>query len=435
MHRENHQRRQEEKYQKPRRGSPEEDDFQNGLQKVHKAQSQVDKTQEIQGFQEHQLGIVLDVLKISDKKEKNQNQDQEEEIQNQLTDIKGYHPVFSRDSDAHGSIIPAIPPLAQMDFRRLQFPMAYFGWEQWEKSGLEPRGLSALVPDPSLRPVPTDLAPRLDRPGRIRAVLLDIYGTLVISQSGDVGTAESSGEAEAFRRTLEAFELYPSSLAEQTRELYFRCIRESHEASRRVGIDYPEVDIISIWHRILLELAPALNRPLEPDISLAAGMALFYENLQNATAPMPGLKESLGRLKNAGLALGIISNAQFYTPPLLASCLDTGSLEDFFHPELLLWSYREGRAKPSQELFRRAAGLCRDLLDIPPEEILYAGNDMRNDIFPAAREGFRTALFAGDRRSLRLREKDPLYSYIKPDIIITELEQLPDLLLDKQERL
>ena len=56
--------------------------------------------------------------------------------------------------------------------------------------------------------------------------------------------------------------------------------------------------------------------------------------------------------------------------------------------------------------------------------ILYLGNDMLNDIWAAAQVGFRTALFAGDARSLRLREDREEIGDISPNAVITELKQL-----------
>ena len=56
------------------------------------------------------------------------------------------------------------------------------------------------------------------------------------------------------------------------------------------------------------------------------------------------------------------------------------------------------------------------------KETLYVGNDMLNDIKTASLSGFRTVLFAGDRRSLRLR-KD-ICQDIVPDTVITCLDQL-----------
>jgi putative hydrolase of the HAD superfamily len=49
---------------------------------------------------------------------------------------------------------------------------------------------------------------------------------------------------------------------------------------------------------------------------------------------------------------------------------------------------------------------------------------MRNDIWPAQETGLKTALFAGDRLSLRRREDDPDCRKTKPDLEITHLEQL-----------
>jgi putative hydrolase of the HAD superfamily len=60
--------------------------------------------------------------------------------------------------------------------------------------------------------------------------------------------------------------------------------------------------------------------------------------------------------------------------------------------------------------------------NIAPAEALYLGNDARKDIHPAASLGFRTALFAGDARSLRLRESEP--GLLPPDAILTELSQI-----------
>ena len=61
---------------------------------------------------------------------------------------------------------------------------------------------------------------------------------------------------------------------------------------------------------------------------------------------------------------------------------------------------------------------------IAPEEALYVGNDMLNDILPACKLGFHTALFAGDARSLRRRDGDGQLEAVAPDLVLTELGQL-----------
>ena len=53
------------------------------------------------------------------------------------------------------------------------------------------------------------------------------------------------------------------------------------------------------------------------------------------------------------------------------------------------------------------------------------GNDVRNDLLGARAAGLRTALFAGDARSLRLRRDDPRCAAVCPDLVLTHLSQLP----------
>ena len=87
------------------------------------------------------------------------------------------------------------------------------------------------------------------------------------------------------------------------------------------------------------------------------------------------------------------------------------------------YSYRWGEAKPGDGLYRHAeAGLAER--GIPPHETLYVGNDMLKDIMPAARRGFRTAHFAGDQRSLRLREDDPRVQETTPDLVVKDLNSV-----------
>jgi putative hydrolase of the HAD superfamily len=49
---------------------------------------------------------------------------------------------------------------------------------------------------------------------------------------------------------------------------------------------------------------------------------------------------------------------------------------------------------------------------------------MLNDVAAASQAGFRTALYAGDRRSLRLRSGDDRIQRVQPDLVVTHLRQL-----------
>ena len=101
-----------------------------------------------------------------------------------------------------------------------------------------------------------------------------------------------------------------------------------------------------------------------------------------------------------------------------------------FDPELTLFSYQIGRAKPSVMLYD-LMGERLALKGIPRSSTLYVGNDMLNDIRPAKQAGYQTALFAGDARSLRMRENDASCRDLASDMVVVDLLQLVDF-LDQQ---
>jgi putative hydrolase of the HAD superfamily len=78
-------------------------------------------------------------------------------------------------------------------------------------------------------------------------------------------------------------------------------------------------------------------------------------------------------------------------------------------------------------MFEAAAKNLRNM-GIFSNSVLYVGNDMLNDIYPAKRVGFKTGLFAGDARSLRLRENHPKCQNLSADLVITDLIQILDLI-------
>ena len=249
----------------------------------------------------------------------------------------------------------------------------------------------------------------------IKAVVFDIYGTLLISGSGDTGVNYDESAAEeammaAFNK--EGIVTTPTMELAKGRQ---RLIAEDHARSKAAGTEFPEVEIREIWKRLLEESRFAI-----PDDRLER-VIMRHECAVNPVWPMPEAKEVLTECLDRGLSMGIISNAQFYTRPLL-ECLLGGALEDLgFRKDLCLWSFEEREAKPSPVLFARLGALL-EREGIGVEGVLYVGNDMRNDIAPAAAQGFRTALFAGDARSLRWREEDGLT--VRPDLVLTELDQL-----------
>lgn len=274
----------------------------------------------------------------------------------------------------------------------------------------------------AMEPMATNVSPRLAKISGIRAVLFDVYGTLLISASGDVGTV-AAAPAQAFADACAAVGLTLSIHGEEGAAALVESIQQSHARSRAQGIEYPEVDIVAVWQETIARLA-------EVDVlNAAAGeidceqLAIEYEVRVNPVWPMPGAESCLAKLRAAQIPLGIVSNAQFFTPVTLATLLGQPLEELGFEDDLCVWSFRHAQAKPGTFLFLTAQD-CLARRSIAPGEVLYIGNDMLNDILPASQLGFRTALFAGDARSLRLREDDDRVRGLEPDLVITHWDQL-----------
>ena len=66
--------------------------------------------------------------------------------------------------------------------------------------------------------------------------------------------------------------------------------------------------------------------------------------------------------------------------------------------------------------------------NILPQEAVYVGNDMLNDVWAAKQIGMKTAWFVGDRRSARERSDDSRCAKLSPDLVITSLPQLLECL-------
>jgi putative hydrolase of the HAD superfamily len=213
-------------------------------------------------------------------------------------------------------------------------------------------------------------------------------------------------------------------------ELIQQEIERSHVQSRQRGIVHPEVEIVQVWSQVLQELArKGVVDKEEWEEGEVRRLASEYEGRVNPVWPMPGLRRCLDFLRSQRLVLGIVSNAQFYTPSLFGALLGKPAEAFGFDPDLQYYSYLFGQAKPGTELHRMAARALAER-DIGPEQVLYVGNDMLNDVLPSTQVGFRSALFAGDRRSLRWRRDHPQVRGVSPNVVLTRLVDLNGRVID-----
>ena len=200
----------------------------------------------------------------------------------------------------------------------------------------------------------------------MKAVLFDVYETLL------TGTRHTDREPR-LRQVAHDFGVSFDSSKSLTDRLDSE-IRAAHQQSTAA---FPEVDIRELWVNIF----PSLP---DPD-----AFALAAEEAVHPVIAIPSAEETLIKLAERGIVLGIISNAQAYTRTLLKHHLPNAW--ELFDPELLLFSYQHRIAKPDPTLFQMALKRL-GARGIRAHEILMVGDSEKNDIEPAKALGMQAEL-------------------------------------------
>ncbi len=295
----------------------------------------------------------------------------------------------------------------------------------------------------SLRKVVTSLtyASRTDCLYGIKAVIFDVYGTLVNYWREGFSDEKQRQTLllEAFRKTADFFgfaefldNMNPDDFPEKTlNDLYHGLITLNHEKSLKKGTTFPEVRIEEVWQVIIMMLERHGYDMAKPGLGgkkdLAKCVAYYYNSQALGGALYNGVVPALMALQQKNIKLGILSNAQFYTPIDLTLFIRDQSLhtlDDYtqlFCDDLIFFSYEYGVAKPNQILFRALFDALYEL-HILPSQTVFVGNDLSLDIKPAAEIGMATAFFTGDTHSAFMHD---LGGKIVPDIVFDDWATLP----------
>lgn len=280
----------------------------------------------------------------------------------------------------------------------------------WNRAVIENRS--------ELQPIETNRPAKLASLTDIRAVIFDIYGTLIISGSGDVGSANEQDKGHAISQAMRAAGITLGAGSMPTIDDLHHVIRQTNQQRLSDSVPKPEVEIVDCWRQ-------TLNHCGIDDYSARQvnELAAHYESLANPTWPMPGASTLLKSLAKTGCRLGIVSNAQGFTLDLIEEIAGDVGSDSVFDLNLCVFSNRYRQAKPGPRLFDV---LCDELgrQQIAPHQAIYVGNDRLNDVWAANQAGLRTAWFVGDQRSLRDRVDDARMQDLQQDLVITDLMQL-----------
>jgi putative hydrolase of the HAD superfamily len=283
---------------------------------------------------------------------------------------------------------------------------------------------------------------RFERLKGVRAVIFDVYGTLINYWRPGFETQEGRSELllGAFAELVDRFamgetllDMNPDEPPPKTLyDLYNGLLSLNQQKSADGGAALPEVRVEKVWAVIVLMLKRNgydvdKHAPAGGDVAdFGRCLACTYNFLGMGRELYPGVADALGRLKGDNIALGILSDAQFYTPidlTLLLRDQSGGGVDDYnelFDTGLIFLSSDYGFVKPSEVLFRRLFDALYEY-HITPAQTLFVGNDLSADILPAAALGMKTALFCGDDIMLFGTGAD-----VVPDIIFNKWSELPD---------
>lgn len=134
--------------------------------------------------------------------------------------------------------------------------------------------------------------------------------------------------------------------------------------------------IKSVWSHFKVKLTPQqINQYANHYVS-------HYEKALNVN---PTLKVFLELLQANHIPAGIISNGY---GPIQRSRLKVIGIESYLTDKLIFISEEIGIAKPDEKIFI----LAEKTVGVPPSDIVFFGDDLKNDIKPAKKRGWRTVL-------------------------------------------
>jgi putative hydrolase of the HAD superfamily len=289
--------------------------------------------------------------------------------------------------------------------------------------------------------LPVRYPSKLEELTDIRAVICDVYGTLVNywrpAFTGSDGKISSL--LEAFRLVIERFgmtpylvEMNPDETPEKTlSDLYHGLIALNHEKALKKGLTFPEIRIEEVWNLILMMIK---RRGYEPELycpgagnDLPKYIAFTYNFFALGRGLYDGVTTALEEFRKNNITVGILSNAQFYTPvdlTLMVRDQSRGAYDDYqelFDPDLIFYSYEYGVGKPNQLLFRKLYDVLYEK-HILPSQTVFVGNDLAIDIQPAEEAGMKTAFFTGDKEAAFVHDLD---GKVIPDITFENWSDLP----------
>ena len=283
--------------------------------------------------------------------------------------------------------------------------------------------------------------PHLVRLPEVRAVLWNVYGTLLAVAGGELYFEHPQRFVMdvALDKTIQEFKMWasmtrkPGQPADYLRRVYADLLIEQRMVPGG-NEKYPEIVSERLWEGFIKKL-------LQKDYKFDAGFYgslnefsrkvayFFHASLQTPVA-YPGAADALRHVRENVRAQGFLADGQAFTLAQLQRGLDQqggpANLGEVLDPALCILSHEVKGRKPSERLFRQALSALSEK-GIEAGEVLHVGARLPQDIAPARKLGMKTGLFAGDKTSLQASAEQLKDRASRPDVMLTELSQIADV--------
>jgi putative hydrolase of the HAD superfamily len=240
----------------------------------------------------------------------------------------------------------------------------------------------------------------------VEAVLCD-YGRTLVHFERPVEAIDAAQDAIALCIEAAGHPRPPAALLRSAVHDRVEAEVSAHEATGALE----EIDVAALEERAFSEIGLELDAELRDRCSVLAQEAWWH-----GVRLYPDATPTLRALRDAGLRVGICSNASYRAASMHEQLRHTG-LDKLI--DGAVFSAEVGWRKPSPRLF--AAALAS--LGASAEHTVFVGDRMREDIAGAAHAGMRTVLVARDQSAAHAEQQEG------PDAVIVSLSELPALLL------
>lgn len=213
---------------------------------------------------------------------------------------------------------------------------------------------------------------------RIRAVIVDVYGTLLESDSTVLETSNTWNEF--WKNHLHAT---PRITPQQFSTLCDCVIAKTHALGQARGIKYPEV----YWPHVVTEVLPEFSSLPQSELS---ELRYYYRPMPRDPRLISGAADALRALAGAEVILGLASNCQPYSiRELDAALAREGLSRKVFQPDLCFFSFEHGFSKPDPYVFQILTARLAPR-GVWPHETVMIGDRVDSDIEPAMGAGWQT---------------------------------------------